>query len=539
MIAAILRAQFLSMRWGRATQSRGRGSVLRFVPLSIWYLFWLGIAACAFFLASLGDLAQLRRYLPLGFLGVTAYWQLMPLLSASMGMGLDLRKLRIYPARHLDLFAVEVLLCFTTAVEMLLVIAGGAAGLLTNEKAGGFLAGPRIAGAAALLVLFNALLASGTRSLLGRLLAKRKIREVVILATTCLWMAPRLLMQLHIHPKWLGPVEQALRGPKFPWSAAAAAALGDVTPFLTLGLWLVAALWFGRSQFERSLSYDVTAAQAMVVVKDASRRRPLFDAFFAFPRLLWRDPLAAIVEKELRSLVRTPRFRMVFVMGFTFGILVWLPMVIGGNGIRQGSRSSYFLVFVCIYALTMLGQVTYWNCFGFDRSAALFYFAAPQPISQVLIGKNIAAMVFVYLDVTILSAVVGTFHLASGWGQVGETMLVVGVCAVYLLGLGNMASVNYARPLNAENVSRGGGSGRSQGLLLVFYPLALLPVFLAYLARWALNSELAFAAVLAIAAAIGGAVYWIGLDSAVTAARVKREQLMMALTQGEGPVASE
>jgi ABC-2 type transport system permease protein len=102
-----------------------------------------------------------------------------------------------------------------------------------------------------------------------------------------------------------------------------------------------------------------------------------------------------------------------------------------------------------------------------------------------------------------------------------------------------MASVNYARPLNAENVSRGGSSGRAQGLLLLFYPLALLPVALAYLARWALNSELAFFAVLAIAAAIGGVVYWVGLDSAVTAARVKREPLMMALTQGEGPVASE
>jgi ABC-2 type transport system permease protein len=534
MIAAILRAQFLSMRWGR-----GKGSVFRFLPLTIWYLFWLVAAVFAFILARESDLVSLRRDLAIGFLGVTVYWQFMPMLSASMGMGLDLRKLRIYPAIHRELFLVEVLLCFSTAVEMLLVIAGGVAGLLANKEAGGWAAAPRILAPALILILFNALLASGTRSLLGRLLARRKIREVVILLTTCLWMTPRIFMQLHIHPKWLGPAEQAVRGPVFPWSAAAAAALGDWTPFLTLGLWLLAALWFGRSQFERNLHYDAIAAQAMAVRKDASRRRSVGEAFFAFPRLLWRDPLAAIVEKELRSLVRTPRFRMVFVMGFTFGILIWLPVVLGGNGVRNSGGSSYFLVFVCIYALTMLGQVTYWNCFGFDRSATLFYFAAPQPISQVLIGKNIAAMVFVYLDVTILSAVVGSFHLTAGWGQIAETLLVVGICAVYLLGLGNMASVNYPRPLNPENVSRGGTSGRSQGLLLLFYPVALLPVFLAYLARWALNSELAFLAVLAIAAVIGGVVYWIGLDSAVIAARTKREQLFMALTQGEGPIASE
>src|SRR5580698_8545317 len=131
MIAAILRAQFLSMRWGR-----GRGSLWRFVPLSIWYLFWLGAATLAFFLADQADMALLRRYLPLGFLGVTAYWQFMPMLSASMGMGLDLRKLRIYPARHSELFAVEVLLCLTTAIEMMMLLTGLSAGLLVNDTLG-------------------------------------------------------------------------------------------------------------------------------------------------------------------------------------------------------------------------------------------------------------------------------------------------------------------------------------------------------------------------------------------------------------------
>jgi ABC-2 type transport system permease protein len=536
MIGAILRAQFLSMRWGRR-----QGSAWRFVPIAIWYLFWAVLSALALVVASQADLAMLRRFLPLGFLGVTLYWQLIPMLSASMGMGLDLRKLRIYPAVHRELFAVEILLCFTSAVEMLLMITGAVAGLLANHSVGGWAAAPRILVPALLLILFNVLLASGARSLLGRLLARRKIREVVILVTTCLWMVPRIFVQYRIHPKWLGPVEQALRGPKFPWSAAAAATLGDLTPFLTLALWLLAALWFGSSQFERNLRYDATAAQATVLRKDASRRRSVAEAFFAFPRLVWRDPLAAIVEKELRSLVRTPRFRMVFVMGFTFGILVWLPVVLGRNGARPTGGSNYFLVFVCVYALTMLGQVTYWNCFGFDRSATLFYFAAPQRIAHVLIGKNIAAAVFVYLDVIILAGVVGAFHLTSGWGQVLETLVVVGICAVYMLGLGNMSSVNYPKPLNPENVSRGASSGRSQGLLLIFYPLALLPVFLAYVARWALASELAFAAVLAIAAVIGGVVYWIGLDSAVIAAgaRAKREQLFTALTAGEGPIISE
>jgi ABC-2 type transport system permease protein len=299
----------------------------------------------------------------------------------------------------------------------------------------------------------------------------------------------------------------------------------------------LAAYWFGRRQFERNLRFDSTAAQARMVTPESSRPRRWSEALYRLPSMLWGDPLAAIVEKELRSLARTPRFRMVFVMGFTFGILVWLPIALGRGGSRFGS--AYFLPLVSMYSLTMLGQATYWNSFGFDRSAAMFYFAAPQPISRVLMGKNIAAVIFVYLDVAVLAAVVALFHLGGGWQKVVETFIVIAVCALYLLGLGNIASVNYPRGVNPERVNRGGGSGKAQGLLMLFFPLALLPVVLAYVARWALASEWAFVVVIALAAAIGAAVYWIGLDSATAAAQRKREELLSELSKGDGPMAAE
>ena len=61
--------------------------------------------------------------LPWAFLAICAYWQMMPILSASMGAGLDLRKLMVYPVPHRQLFLVEVLLRFTSGAEMLLVLA--------------------------------------------------------------------------------------------------------------------------------------------------------------------------------------------------------------------------------------------------------------------------------------------------------------------------------------------------------------------------------------------------------------------------------
>ena len=191
-----------------------------------------------------------------------------------------------------------------------------------------------------------------------------------------------------------------------------------------------------------------------------------------------------------------------------------------------------------MYALTLLGQVTYWNCFGFDRSAVQFYFAAPQPISQTLLGKNIASLVFIYLEVLILIAITLALRVGVGLGQLIETPVVVGVCSLYMMAFGNISSVHYPRALAPERVSQGGASSRFQALVFILYPAALLPVFLAYLARYALDSETAFAIVLALAAAIGGVMYWLGMESAVKTIAARRERILADLSQGEGPVAS-
>ena len=53
----------------------------------------------------------------------------------------------------------------------------------------------------------------------------------------------------------------------------------------------------------------------------------------------------------------------------------------------------------------------------------------------------------------------------------------------------------------------------------MIYPVACIPVGLAFLARWAFDSELAFFAVLALDAVIGLVAYTIALDSAVEACR--------------------
>jgi ABC-2 type transport system permease protein len=247
-----------------------------------------------------------------------------------------------------------------------------------------------------------------------------------------------------------------------------------------------------------------------------------------------------MVEKELRSLLRTPRFRMVFIMGFTFGLMVWFPMVTGRRFEQSGGFGSrYFLAIVCVYAMTLMGQVTYFNCFGFDRSAAIFYFAAPASMRQTLIGKNIAALVFIYFEALVLTGLTAILGLSSAWQTIAETLAVVGVCSLYMLGLGNIASVHYPRGLTPERVSQGGASSRFQGLIFLLYPVALLPVALAYLARYAFDSEIAFLALLTLAAIGGGVFYTTAMESSVSTAKKRREDIVRELSKGEGPVATE
>lgn len=67
----------------------------------------------------------------------------------------------------------------------------------------------------------------------------------------------------------------------------------------------------------------------------------------------------------------------------------------------------------------------------------------------------------------------------------------------------------------------------------------MLPVFLAFLARYALDSQTAFYVTLALAAALGVAVYWMAMESAVAAAGKRRETILAELSGGAGPMVAD
>jgi ABC-2 type transport system permease protein len=537
VIGAILRAQWLSMRLFRVASNR-RGAMFPVLAAVLWYGFWTILAAVAEELTAAPQLrSQIETWLPVGLLAVFGYWQLAPLASATMGASLDLRKLLAYPVPRRSLFLVEILLRITTCAELFLLLSGVTIGILRNPAFGGWSSLPRVPIAMLLFAAFNLMLAAGLRNLIERLLSRKGIREVIALLLMIAGVLPRLLMVTGIATHRIERAFPTVASPMWPWGAAVHLMLkpsGANLPkaFAILAVWTTAAYLFGRWQFTRSLRHDSQEAQATVL---SAKERPFAERLFRLPSLILPDPVGAIVEKELRSLVRTPRFRLVFVMGFSFGLVVWLPAMLRGRTVHSG-LSGNFLAVVSVYALFLLAQVTYGNAFGFDRSAAQLYFLAPVPISRALVAKNIAAAIFIFLEIAAVSTACSLLRLGISPGQIAEAFLVTAIAALYLLGIGNLSSVNYPRPMQAQRVAAGGSAGRAQGALFLLYPVALLPVFLAYLARYAFDNQVVFYGILAFAAVLGMAIYWMAMESAVTSAHQRRETIVAELSRGDGPM---
>jgi len=500
---------------------------------SLWYGFWaFGAAAAAVYIAGIDDREHLSLVLARGLMGAMLYWQLIPVLMVSAGASLDLKRLRIYAIPKEQLFGLEVLLRLSTAVEMTLLLTGAAIGLAANPAV------PVWAplGLAPFAVL-NLLLSAGLRHLIERLLARKHVREIAFLLLVTAAALPQLLM-------WGGvpaPVRRFATSPPepwLPWSASSNLVLGEagIVPWIIVAGWILIAYSFGRWQFERGLRFDSRGADVRSV--RTGWRERIADRLLRLPSTLLPDPVGAMVEKEMRTLARAPRFRVVFIMGFTFGLIIWLPLATQGQADGYSFLAQNYLTIVSLYALLLLGEVSFWNSFGFDRSAAQEYFLFGARFSRVVIAKNISAVIVVWLEVTAVALACFLLKMPLTLPRLAESYLVTLVLALYMLAAGNIGSSRYPRPVDPRQSWRSGSAGKFQAMLLFVYPVIAMPVVLAFLARYAFRSDLAFYGVLGVVAAVGAALYWFALESTVASVERDRERFLHQLAAGEGPVAT-
>lgn len=509
-------------------QSRRRFPLTSLLAMA-WYSVWVFVAWAAMTVVrDPKDIELVRRSAPVTLLFIFGYWQIVPLMMVSSGLSLDLARLKVYPIPHSQLFAIEALLRVSISLEMILLVVGVMAGLWLNPLLPWWCPLALIP-----FMLFNLFLSSAVRDLVRRLLAKRFFRELMIFGLVLLAALPQVLLASGV-PATAKAFFQPFVGIASPWGAAAHTMMGDldVLPVLALLFWTAAAWWFGRSQFERSLRFD--AAEKPIEHRVTGGKFAPVERLLSIPSAFLSDPMAALVEKEVRFMSRSARFRLLFLMGFSFGLLIWLPIAISGD--KQSTLQTNYLTVVNVYALMLLGEVLFWNSFGMDRTAAQTYFVMPVPLATVIKAKNIAAMFFILLEMSLVTFFCLVLRMPISVEKIAEAFAVTSVLALFLLAIGNMLSTRYARGVDPSQSWRGGSVARVQASLLVIYPIAGLPVALAYGARFAFDSVAAFYGVLLLDVVLGMVVYFIALDSAVTTAEHRREELLASLATSQGPV---
>ncbi len=524
MWRAIIWAQFRIMR-NRFPRS-SFGSVL----MAIVSLVWQGLfAAVGVFLAvSIPSLSLpfLEQWLPAGLLLVFLYWQTVPLLTLSAGWSLQLGKLQIYPVSHDALFGIEVLLRLSSSPEVLLVLTGGLVGLARHAAI------PTLAPLCLLLFIpFNLLLQLAVRDFVGYAFDRSRFRELFSVIAIAVGVVPQLLLRTGVAYKLKPQLLFLSHGTAAPWREAAALSLGhfSLVSIALLAVWTLLAYVLARAQFRRSLAREDRFRASAGSTKQRARSGALPGLLARF----FRDPMAALVQRELQSLARMPRFRVVFGMACVFGVLVFIPAALR-DGARGGSSfmSDNFLPIVNLYGLLLLSDALLLNVFGLDRQASQLFFLAPVRLETVLRAKNVAALCFVALEtvgvlifVLLLRIHLSPFSLAGG-------MAISVVVSVFLVSAGNYSSVSMPRPVDPSSTFRKQTGGRMQLWLLLASLGILVLVAFPFLARWAFQRDWPFFAVLLVEFGIGAIFYRIALDSAAERGMRDRERIVEALSKG-------
>lgn len=473
------------------------------------------------------------RYLLLsvsaGLLAIFAYMLFVPLITVSAGWSLELSKLQVFPISNNALFLMEVLLRTTSSPEMLILVAGGFVGLLSRTDV--HMWAPLFL---IYFVIFSLFVQLALRDFILHAFSRSRFREIISVVFAVIALLPQLLVR-YKNPQVVKKYLLLLaNGSGTPWHQMAAQSIGQLSfdgMAVTL-CWTAMAVIVARRQFVNSLQADESFRAAPIFSRAQNNDKGWIGRFVSY----FPDPFGALVEKELRSLVRMPRFRVLFGMACIFSVFVFLPMAARAS--ENSFISQNMLPVTSLYGLLLLSDAVLLNIFGFDRAATQIYFATPIPIATVIKAKNLTAIIFVALQSLAIPLLSFFFRVQFSLFSLASGFLSAAVATVLLLSVGNVISTYAPRPTDPKNSFRRSAGGKIQ-LWMGFTSLGMFAlVGLAFFARWAADRDWVLMATLGFEFAVGLIIYRISLDSAVERANSQREAIVAALSKASSLVSS-
>ncbi|MDQ2713117.1 MAG: hypothetical protein M3Y24_12980 [Acidobacteriota bacterium] len=507
------------------------GGVLTWLLLILWYALY---AAVAFGLAwKLPDflIGELAAWLPSGLLGVFLFWQVIPLLTLSSGWSLQVNKLQVYPVANRALFGLETLLRITSAPEMVIVLLGTTVGLFRHPAV------PSLAPLAMLLFIpFNLFFQLAVRDLILHSFERNRFRELFALLVISIGILPQLLLRTGLGHRLKPYYFAVARNGIAPWSEIASLSLGRVHFFdVVLALaWIALSFAVARWAFGKSLVADDSFHASSSTTAPAKTGTSF--RFWSWPERIFTDPLAVLMQKEFQSLVRMPKFRVLFGMSCVLGMLVFVPAALNGNDPTSAFMRNNLIPVVNVYGLLLLSDTLLLNAFGLDRGAAQVYFVTPVELGDVLKAKNLTAITFVLIQSAAILLVAVVAHAPVTLLGVTSGLIASAVVCVFLLATGNLTSLTMPRPIDPKQTfKKQGGAAMQIWILGCVLGLSVLVGF-AYLARYALQSDWAFLITLGFEFLIGAVVYRVSLESAVRRGHRNREMIVQSLSKNASPM---
>jgi ABC-2 type transport system permease protein len=513
----------------------------------------LGVGTGAYFLASAGK----WQFLPILFWGVFILWQMIPVMMASFQEQFDLGILLRFPVRfgsYFLLYLVFGLADFSTILGGLCCV-GLWVGITIAQP--GLFAWTALG--LAVFAVFNILLTRAIFAWIERWLAQRKTREIV----GAVFMVAMLSLQLlnpalreRGRPHRNASREQALaqaqeyrrsqaefKARYGPWLQTANAAQSWLPPGLAagalgqaatlrpgaamgslgvLGLYVLAAggVLAGRL---RSEYRGENLGSAPSRKKAAQRRKGRW----------WLDgsgPIAAVMEKELRTLVRS--LPLLYTVGAPLLMGVIFSVAFFRGGVFHGRSFPMAVPIAMVYSLLGFTQLFY-NNLGTEGAGIQVYFLSPTPIRKVMLAKNLFHS-SMFLLVALLAGVLTSLRLGvPGSAMIAATAAWLLFALPANLAAGNLFSLTMPYRINPGRIARQRGS-QANALLSLLVQMGVIGVGAAVFAVcWFLeNLWLAVPVFLALA---GAAVFvWMRmLGNADAMANGRRDTLIATLMKTE------
>jgi ABC-2 type transport system permease protein len=526
-MAAVAWAQFRITR--NHLPRTNAGTILSWLALAVWYGMY---AAGAAFLAAkipVTKVDDLSRSLPVGLLAVFLFWQIIPLFTLSSGWSLELNKLQMYPISDGALFGLETVLRVTSAPEMIIVLTGIAVGLWRHTAV------PFWAPFTLLLfIAFNLFVQLAIRDLILHSFERNRFRELFAVIVLGLAILPQMLLRTGLGQKFLPHFLAIGRTNLAPWKQAAALSTGraSITDFALVLGWTAGAFLLARWIFGRTLT-----AEESFQTRSANQNAATGESIWAtWPSRIWRDPLAALVEKELRSLVRMPRFRVIFGMACLLGFAAFAPATRHAHTAPNNFFRQNLIPAVNLYGVLLLSDMLLLNALGFDRSAAQTYFVTPLSLDTVLKAKNIAAVLCIAAQNLLILFISALVRIPPNAVNIMAGLLATAVVTTFLLITGNFTSLAIARPIDPKQTFKKQAGAKMQLWLLGCSLGLFVLVGFAFLARYAFKSDVALIGVLTFEFLVGVLVYRLALESAVARGIRRREEIVQALSRSASPM---